>query len=226
MTAERLAKNFERMVITSERQKKFSNGRPERLNGRSKISNGWCWTAERLVKNFERMVITAERIKKISNGRPEQLNGSSKISNGWSCRWSQAQAVDVLVGRAKNFKFWLAYFKIISLTSTLPEKYRLETFQFFGCPFAHGHYFLCTHTGFTAHWFSWFQNSLNNRELSWKVCNNYDLPERSIPFSFDKDIISMNSSFIFSAQYTCKKKNLKLFLISNVYFNDRTCILD
>ena len=85
MTAERLAKNFERMVITSERLKKFPNGRPERLNGRSKISNGWSWTAERLVKNFERMVITAERLKKISNGRPEQLNGSSKISNGWSC---------------------------------------------------------------------------------------------------------------------------------------------
>ena len=80
MTAERLAKNFERMVITSERLKKFSNGRPERLNGRSKISNGWSWTAERLVKNFERMVITAERLKKISNGRPERLNGTSKIS--------------------------------------------------------------------------------------------------------------------------------------------------
>ena len=31
MTAERLAKNFERMVITSERLKKNSNGRPERL---------------------------------------------------------------------------------------------------------------------------------------------------------------------------------------------------
>ena len=99
MTAERLAKNFERMVITSERLKKFPNGRPERLNGRSKISNGLSWTAERLVKNFERMVITAERLKKISNGRPErlngtskistgrpeQLNGSSKISNGWPC---------------------------------------------------------------------------------------------------------------------------------------------
>ena len=68
MTAEQLAKNFERMVITSERLKKFSNGRPERLNGRSKISNGWSWTAERLVKNFERMVITAERLKKSSNG--------------------------------------------------------------------------------------------------------------------------------------------------------------
>ena len=77
MTAERLAKNFERMVITSERLKKFSNGRPERLNGRSNISNGWSWTAERLVKNFERMVITAERLKKISNGRPERLNGTS-----------------------------------------------------------------------------------------------------------------------------------------------------
>ena len=77
MTAERLAKNFERMVITSERLKKFSNGRPERLNGRSKISNGWSWTAERLVKNFERMVITGERLKKISNGRPERLNGTS-----------------------------------------------------------------------------------------------------------------------------------------------------
>ena len=164
MAAERLAKNFQRMVITSERLKKFSNGRPKRLNGRSNISNGWSGTAERLVKNFERMVITSERLKKflnrfswtaerlvknfermvitaewlkkisngrperlngtskISNGRPEQLNGSSKISNGWSCGWSQAQAVDVLVGRAKNIKFWLAYFKIISLTSTLPDK--------------------------------------------------------------------------------------------------------
>ena len=29
MTAERVAKNFERMVITSEPLKKFSNGRPE-----------------------------------------------------------------------------------------------------------------------------------------------------------------------------------------------------
>ena len=29
MTDERLAKNFERMVITSERLKKFSNSRPE-----------------------------------------------------------------------------------------------------------------------------------------------------------------------------------------------------
>ena len=107
MTAERLAKNFERMVITSERLKKFSNGRPERLNGRSKISNGWSWTAERLVKNFERMVITAERLKKISNGRPErlngtskisngrpeQLNGSSKISNGWSCTGEEGIAM-------------------------------------------------------------------------------------------------------------------------------------
>ena len=55
MTAERLAKNFERMVITSERLKKFPNGRPERLNGRSKISTD-C---------------------------PERLNGSSKTSNGW-----------------------------------------------------------------------------------------------------------------------------------------------
>ena len=54
MTAEWLAKNFKQLVITSERLKKFANGRPERLNGRSKISNG----------------------------RPEQLNGSSKISNG------------------------------------------------------------------------------------------------------------------------------------------------
>ena len=80
MTAERLAKNFERMIITSERLKKFPNGRPERLNGRSKnferiVLNGW--TAERLVKNFERMVITGERLKKISNGRPERLNGTS-----------------------------------------------------------------------------------------------------------------------------------------------------
>ena len=75
MTAERLAKNFERMVITSERLKKFPNGRPERLNGRSKIANGLSSTAERLVKNFERMVITGEQLKKISNGRPERLNG-------------------------------------------------------------------------------------------------------------------------------------------------------
>ena len=72
MTAERLAKNFERMVITSERLKKFPNGRPERLNGRSKISNGLSWTAERLVKNFERMVITGERLKKF---RTVDLNG-------------------------------------------------------------------------------------------------------------------------------------------------------
>ena len=36
--AERLVKNFERMVITAERLKKISNGRPERLNGTSKIS--------------------------------------------------------------------------------------------------------------------------------------------------------------------------------------------
>ena len=77
MTAERLAKNFERMVITSERLKKLPNGRPERLNGRSKISNGLSWTAERLVKNFERMVITGERLKKISNSRPERLNDTS-----------------------------------------------------------------------------------------------------------------------------------------------------
>ena len=75
MTAERLAKNFKRMVITSERLKKFPNGRPERLNGRSKIANGLSSTAERLVKNFERMVITGEQLKKISNGRPERLNG-------------------------------------------------------------------------------------------------------------------------------------------------------
>ena len=62
-------------------------------------------------------------------------------------------------------------------------------------------------------------------ELSWNVYSNYDLPERNVPFSFDKDlIISINSSFIFSAQ--CKKKTFKLFLISNVYFNDSTCILD
>ena len=80
MTAERLEKNFERMVITSKRLKKFSNGRHERLNDRSKISNGCSWTAERLVENFERMVITAERLKKSSNGRPERLNGTSKIS--------------------------------------------------------------------------------------------------------------------------------------------------
>ena len=37
-------------------------------------------------------------------------------------------------------------------------------------------------------------------ELRWKVDSNYDLPERSIPLSFDKDIISIYSSFIFSAQ--------------------------
>ena len=61
-------------------------------------------------------------------------------------------------------------------------------------------------------------------ELRWKVYSNYGLPERSIPFSFHKHIISINSSFKFSAQ--CKKKTLKLFLIFNVYFNDRTCILD
>ena len=42
MTAEQLAKNFERMVITSEQLKKFSNGRPERLNGRSK---NFLWMA-------------------------------------------------------------------------------------------------------------------------------------------------------------------------------------
>ena len=84
MAAERLAKNFQRMVITSERLKNFSNGRPERLNGRSNISNGWSGTAERLVKIFEQMVITSERLKKFSNGRPEQLNGRSKISNGLS----------------------------------------------------------------------------------------------------------------------------------------------
>ena len=40
MTAEQLAKNFEQMVITAERLKKFSNARPEQLNGSSKISNG------------------------------------------------------------------------------------------------------------------------------------------------------------------------------------------
>ena len=61
-------------------------------------------------------------------------------------------------------------------------------------------------------------------ELSWKVSSNYDLPERSIPLSFDKDIIPINSSFIFSAQ--SKKKTLKLFLISNMYFSDSTCTLD
>ena len=78
MTAERLAKNFERMVITSERLKKISNGRPERLNGRSKISNEWSWAAEWLVKGFEWMLIMPERLKKIANGRPERLNGTSK----------------------------------------------------------------------------------------------------------------------------------------------------
>ena len=55
MTAERLVKNFERMVIRSEWLKKISNGRPERL-----------------VKSFERMVITAERLKKL---RTIDLNG-------------------------------------------------------------------------------------------------------------------------------------------------------
>ena len=92
---------------------------------------------------------------------------------------------------------------------SFPEKYRLETFQFFGCPFAHGHYFLCTlipHTGFHDFRILWIM------ELSWKVSNNYDLPERSIPFCFDKDLISINSSFIFSAQCRCKKKTLKLLL--------------
>ena len=37
MTAEWLAKNFERMVIVAERLKKIPNGRPERLNGLTKI---------------------------------------------------------------------------------------------------------------------------------------------------------------------------------------------
>ena len=97
MTAERQEKIFERMVITAKRLKKISNGSPERLNGSSKILNGWSWTAERLVKIFERMVITAERLKNISNGSPERLNGSSN-SNGWSstgegivmtgCKWN------------------------------------------------------------------------------------------------------------------------------------------
>ena len=63
MTAERQEKIFERMVITAKRLKKISNGRPERLNGSSKILNGWSWTAEQLVKIFKRMVITAERLK-------------------------------------------------------------------------------------------------------------------------------------------------------------------
>ena len=58
MTAERLAKNFERMVITSERLKKFPNGRPERLNGRTAGV-------------------------KFRTGCPERLNGLSKTSNGW-----------------------------------------------------------------------------------------------------------------------------------------------
>ena len=89
MTAERQEKIFERMVITAKRLKKISNGRPERLNGSSKISNGWSWTAERLVKIFERMVITAERLKNISNGSPERLNGSSKISNAVT-KWPAA----------------------------------------------------------------------------------------------------------------------------------------
>jgi len=73
------------MVITAERLNKFTNGRPERLNGSSKISNGWSCTAERLVKIFERMVIMAEWLKNILNGSPERLNGSSKISIGSSC---------------------------------------------------------------------------------------------------------------------------------------------
>ena len=63
MTAERQEKIFERMVITAKRLKKISNGRPEQLNGSSKILNGWSWTAEQLVKIFKRMVITAERLK-------------------------------------------------------------------------------------------------------------------------------------------------------------------
>ena len=108
MTAERLVKNFERMVITSERLKKFPNGRPERLNGRSKISNGWSWTAERLDKNFERMVITGERLKKISNGRPKRLNGTSKIIlngrpeqlNGIECR---SFAADLPLDKLQKF---------------------------------------------------------------------------------------------------------------------------
>ena len=65
MTAERLAKNFLQMVISSERLKKFLNGTPEWLNGRSKISNGrpeWL-----------------NGTSKISNGTPEQLSGLSKI---------------------------------------------------------------------------------------------------------------------------------------------------
>ena len=85
MTSKRLAKNFERMVIMAERLNKFSNGRPERLHGSSKISNGWSCMAERLVKICKRMVITAERLKNISNSSPEWLNSSSKISIGWSC---------------------------------------------------------------------------------------------------------------------------------------------
>ena len=41
MMAEWQEKIFEQMVITAKRLKKISNGRPERLNGLSKISNGW-----------------------------------------------------------------------------------------------------------------------------------------------------------------------------------------
>ena len=40
MTAERQEKIFEWMVITAKRLKKNLNGRPERLKGSSKISNG------------------------------------------------------------------------------------------------------------------------------------------------------------------------------------------
>ena len=136
----------------------------------------------------------------------EKLRGSNGIATSWS----------------KNKDSFLPD-GVPKHMCCFPEKYRQETFQFFGCPFAHWHYFLCTlipHTGFHDFRILWIM------ELSWKVSNNYDLPERSIPFSFDKDLISMNSSFIFSAQCTCKKKTLKLFLISNVYFNDMTCILD
>ena len=49
MMAERQEKIFERMVITAKRLKKISNGRPEQLNGSSKISNGWSCTGEGIV---------------------------------------------------------------------------------------------------------------------------------------------------------------------------------
>ena len=53
------------------------------------------------------------------------------------------------------------------------------------------------HTGF------YYFRVLRIMELRWKVYSNYDLPERSIPFSFNKDLTRIDSSFLFSAQ--CKK---------------------